>query len=140
MSSSVLSSPPFYVLRYRKELGTGLTAARLIKCTVEMTRCKLDRTYLEALSTAAVSVPKHSDATDPAEVSALREEVDSLYAEIFPVVQMSVENQFLQPAVRRTSSRNARALDNSSVAVDYVRKPLTAAQRCREADTGALDE
>ena len=47
----------------------------MIKCTVEMTRCKLDRTYLEALSTAVVSVPKHSDDTDPAEVTALREEV-----------------------------------------------------------------
>ena len=93
----------------------------MIKCTVEMTRCKLDRTYLEALSTAVVSVPKHSDDTDPAEVMVLREEVDSLYAEIFPVVQMSVENQFLQPAARSTTSRNARALENSSIAVDYVR-------------------
>ncbi|MBE3043677.1 hypothetical protein IMZ48_14125 [Candidatus Bathyarchaeota archaeon] len=89
-----------------------------------MTRCKLDRTYLEALNTAAVSAPRSSDATDPAEVGALREEVDSLYAEIFPVVQMSVESQFLQPAIRRTSSKNARALDNSSVAVDYVRTPF----------------
>ena len=95
-----------------------------------MTRCKLDRTYLEALSTAAVSAPKSSDATDPAEVAALREEVDSLYAEIFPVVQMSVESQFLQPAISRTSSRNARALDNSSVAVDYVRS--TFLPRCKD--------
>lgn len=117
----------------------GLTPTRLIKCTVEMTRCKLDRTYLQALSTAAVSAPKHSDVTDPAEVSALRDEVDSLYAEIFPVVQMSVESQFLQPAIRRTSSRNARALDSSSVAVDYV-GTLPTAQRYREADMGVLDE
>lgn len=84
-----------------------------------MTRCKLDRTYLEALDAAALSAPRHEE-VDPAEVAALREEVDSLYAEIFPVVQMAVESQFLQPAVRRTTGRNARALENSSVAVDYV--------------------
>ena len=94
---------------------------RLIKCTVEMTRCKLDRTYLEALDAAALSAPRHSeDQTDAADVAALREEVDSLYAEIFPVVQMSVEGQFLQPAVRRATGRNARALETSSAAVDYV--------------------
>ncbi|SPO04587.1 uncharacterized protein DNG_07272 [Cephalotrichum gorgonifer] len=100
--------------------GVRETCMKLIKCTVEMTRCRLDRTYLEALNNAVISDPKHSDTTDPAEVSALREEVDSLYAEILPVVQMSVENQYLQPAVRKVTNKNARALEHSSVAVDYV--------------------
>lgn len=85
-----------------------------------MVRCKLDRTYLEALDAAALSDSRRDDA-DPEEVAALREEVDSLYAEIFPVVQMSVENQFLRPAMRKTAGRNARALESSSAAIDYVR-------------------
>lgn len=92
----------------------------MIKCTVELTRCRLDRTYLEALETAVISAPKHLDTTPPEDVAALREEVDSLYAEIFPVVQMSVENQYLQPAVRKVTTRNAQALEHSSAAVDYV--------------------
>lgn len=54
-------------------------------------------------------------------MEALRDEVDSLYAEIFPVVQMSVENQFLRPAESRVRGREARALENSAVAIDYVR-------------------
>lgn len=96
--------------------GVPLTNCRLIQCTVEMTRCRLDRTYLEALGAAALS-PGDADA---GEVEALREEVDSLYAEIFPVVQMSVENQFLRPAEKRVRGREARALGNSAVAIDYV--------------------
>lgn len=97
--------------------GSGANERRLIQCTVEMTRCRLDRTYLEALGAASLS-PGEADA---GEVEALREEVDSLYAEIFPVVQMSVENQFMRPAERRVRGREARALGNSAVAIDYVR-------------------
>lgn len=100
--------------------GSGANDRRLIQCTVEMTRCRLDRTYLEALGAASLS-PGEADA---GEVEALREEVDSLYAEIFPVVQMSVENQFMRPAERRVRGREARALGNSAVAIDYVRSTL----------------
>ena len=81
-------------------------------------RCKLDRTYLEALTSASLS-PSATHAT-PEDVQAVQDEVDSLYAEILPVVQMSVENQYLNPAIRRVTSKNAQTLDHSSGAVDYV--------------------
>ena len=93
--------------------------ARLIKYTVEGIRTKLDRTYLEALQTAAqspASLPASKD-----EMSALQEELESLYAEILPVAQMSVEQQHLEPALKGVAAKNGNATVRSRKGVEYVR-------------------
>ncbi|KAL6866521.1 hypothetical protein ACO1O0_002632 [Amphichorda felina] len=91
---------------------------RLIKNTVETLRTKLDRVYLESLTEAersGMSKPASSD-----EVNALQEEVESLYSEILPVAQMSVEQQHLGPALESVSSRNGQSLGRSVAAVTYI--------------------
>ncbi|KAM0324420.1 hypothetical protein ACHAQA_008202 [Verticillium albo-atrum] len=91
---------------------------RLIKYTVETTRTKLDRTYLEALESAAL----HQGSTDPPadDVKALQDEVESLYAEILPVAQMSVEQQYLEPALKSLSDRNGQSAGRSTAAIAYI--------------------
>ncbi|CRK25609.1 hypothetical protein BN1723_013622 [Verticillium longisporum] len=90
---------------------------RVIKYTVEMTRTRLDRTYLEALESAPRS--EHTDA--PAgEVKALQEELESLYAEILPVAQMSVEQQYLEPALKSLSDKNGQSVGRSMAAISYI--------------------
>lgn len=92
--------------------------SRLIKFTVETIRTKLDRVYLDALLSA-----QRDDYAEPVsaeEVKALQEEVESLYAETLPVAQMSVEQEYLEPALRSVSERNGHSLGRSAVAVVYV--------------------
>ncbi|KAL2753021.1 hypothetical protein ACRALDRAFT_2061376 [Sodiomyces alcalophilus JCM 7366] len=88
---------------------------RLIKSVVETTRTKLDRLYLEALHTA----PRHGDASAE-DVKALQEEVESLYAEILPVAQMSTEQQYLEPALKSVSAKNGQSINRMAVAVVYI--------------------
>ncbi|AEO55642.1 hypothetical protein MYCTH_2087011 [Thermothelomyces thermophilus ATCC 42464] len=92
------------------------TCARLIKFTVEIIRTRLDRLYLEALEPPTKSAPTKVS-TD--EVSALQEEVESLYAEILPVAQMSTEQQFLEPALRSLAAKNGQTLARSAQAISY---------------------
>ncbi|GKT52702.1 vacuolar H+/Ca2+ exchanger [Colletotrichum tofieldiae] len=89
---------------------------RLIKYTVETVRTKLDRLYLEALSSA-----HHDGVTShPSDdVKTSQEELESLYAEILPVAQMSVEQQYLEPALKSLSSKNGQSLHRSAAAVVY---------------------
>ncbi|KAK5659637.1 hypothetical protein OQA88_844 [Cercophora sp. LCS_1] len=94
------------------------TCARLIKFTVEGLRTKLDRTYLEALASSMRSGATKGVSAD--DVSALQEEVESLYAEILPVAQMSVEQQFLEPALKNLAARNSQGLAKSEEAVRYM--------------------
>jgi hypothetical protein len=54
------------------------------------------------------------------DITAVQEELESLYAEILPVAQMSVEQQYLEPALKSLSARNGQSLGRSSAAVDYV--------------------
>ncbi|TDZ40706.1 hypothetical protein CTRI78_v010175 [Colletotrichum trifolii] len=90
---------------------------RLIKYTVETVRTKLDRLYLEALSSAHSGevTPNPSD-----DVKSLQEELESLYSEILPVAQMSVEQQYLEPALKSLSSKNGQSLGRSAAAVLYI--------------------
>lgn len=92
--------------------------SRLIKTTVETIRTKLDRLYLEALAEAERS--GHAATASEDEVKALQEEVDSLYSEILPVAQMSVEQQHLEPALKSISSRSGQGIHRSAIAVSYV--------------------
>ena len=91
---------------------------RLIKYTVEGIRTKLDRIYLEALNTPAQCADGHS--TTDQEVSELQDELESLYAEILPVAQMSAEQQFLEPSLREISATDWKGQDRSVKAVKYV--------------------
>ncbi|EEY16413.1 conserved hypothetical protein [Verticillium alfalfae VaMs.102] len=100
----------------RREMEATRTTHRVIKYTVEMTRTKLDRTYLEALESAPRS--EHTDAP-ASEVKALQEELESLYAEILPVAQMSVEQQYLEPALKSLSEKNGQSVGRSMAAISY---------------------
>ncbi|KAK0717664.1 hypothetical protein B0T26DRAFT_740949 [Lasiosphaeria miniovina] len=94
------------------------TCARLIKFTVEGIRTKLDRTYLESLEASIRSgTTKHVSADD---VSALQDELESLYAEILPVAQMSAEQQFLAPALKKLATENGQSFARSKQAVRYI--------------------
>lgn len=85
---------------------------------METIRTKLDRLYFEALAEAERSGQASPASED--EVKALQEEVESLYSEILPVAQMSVEQQHLEPALRSISSRSGNSLHRSATAVSYV--------------------
>lgn len=93
--------------------------ARLIKYTVECIRTKLDRVYLEALEAFSKAGTDKQASKD--EIAALQDELESLYSEIWPVAQMSVEQQHLEPSLRSLSAKNDNSLDRSAEALDYVR-------------------
>lgn len=92
--------------------------ARLIKYTVECIRTKLDRSYLESLGSYVDSRAADHAVTD--EVHALQDELESLYSEILPVAQMSVEKQWLEPSLRSLSAKNGQSLGRSVEALTYV--------------------
>lgn len=91
--------------------------ARLIKHTVEGVRTKLDRVYLEALKAAGTSNGNDRQSSDVVE---LQEELESLYAEILPVAQMSAEQQFLEPALRIVAATDGQDQERSVKAFKYV--------------------
>lgn len=92
--------------------------AQLIKYKVEAIRTKLDRVYLEALISSQRS--RGPNIADENELSTLQEELESLFAEILPVAQMSVEQQFLEPSLKSLSGKNGQSLGRSLTAVNYV--------------------
>lgn len=95
--------------------------ARLIKYTVECIHTKLDRLYLESLE-ASLRSERPGDKAPREEVSALQDELESLYSEILPVAQMSVEQQYLEPSLRSLSAKKGSGLTRSVEALDYVRR------------------
>ncbi|KUI55556.1 hypothetical protein VP1G_02919 [Cytospora mali] len=92
--------------------------ARLIKYTVECIRTKLDRLYLETLESYVEQSAGSHAAKD--EVHALQDELESLYSEILPVAQMSVEQQWLEPSLRTLSAKNGHTLGRSAEALKYM--------------------
>ncbi|KAL1869202.1 hypothetical protein VTK73DRAFT_3203 [Phialemonium thermophilum] len=97
--------------------------ARLIKCTVETVRTRLDRVYMEALELASKGSSSNEQASAE-DVSAVQEELESLYAEILPVAQMSVEQQYLSPALQAFSAKNGKGPSRSARAVEYISECL----------------
>jgi hypothetical protein len=89
---------------------------RLIKHTVEGIRTTLDRIYLEALNNSS-----HDHKPADQEVGELQEELESLYSEILPVAQMSIEQQYLEPALRAIAASDGEGEERSVKAVKYVR-------------------
>ncbi|KAK3322818.1 hypothetical protein B0H66DRAFT_215478 [Apodospora peruviana] len=96
------------------------TCARLIKFTVEGLRTKLDRIYLESLESSVRSGGNTGRRVRPDEVSALQEEVESLYAEILPVAQIAAEQQFLERALKDVAAKNGHGIARSEQAVAYI--------------------
>ncbi len=87
---------------------------------METLRARLDRLFLESLTESERSGLARSATGD--EVKAMEEEVESLYSEILPVAQMTVEQQHLEPALKSISSRGGQSLGKSAAAIDYVSK------------------
>jgi hypothetical protein len=97
--------------------------SRLIKHTVEGIRTRLDRVYLDTLNSSSSSNGHNSDNQ---QVNDLQEELESLYAEILPVAQMSAEQQYLEPALRTIAATNGQGQERSVKAVKYVSFLLSA--------------
>ncbi|OAA71803.1 hypothetical protein LEL_09038 [Akanthomyces lecanii RCEF 1005] len=93
------------------------TCLRLIKITVETIRTRLDTTYLSALAAAQQS---RDSGADPDETEALQAELESLYSEILPVAQMSVEQQHLEPALQSISARSGQSLRKTASSLTYM--------------------
>lgn len=100
-----------------------LIASRLIKYTVEAVHARLDRIYLEATNGRGNAL-KGIEALDNAEITALLDELESLYTEILPVAQMSAEQQYLEPALRLIASHVVQGEERSSKAIESVRSSL----------------
>lgn len=92
--------------------------ARLIKYSVEACRARLDRIYLESLG--ASSTANARQAIQGEDIVTVQDELESLYSEILPVAQMSVEQQYLTPALKTLSSRNRKSFVKTAHAIDYV--------------------
>lgn len=95
-----------------------ISLGSLIKTTVEIVRTRLDRVYLEAILAS-----EHSRQSKPAteeEVKVLQDELESLYSELLPVAQMSVEQEHLEPALKSISARSGQSFSRSAAAVTYV--------------------
>lgn len=92
--------------------------ARLIKFTVETCRTRLDRVYLESLEAGLRSGTREELQRD--EVGGMQDELESLYSEIISVAQMSVEQQYLDPALKSLAAKNGKSLLKSARAIDYV--------------------
>ncbi|KAG6169547.1 hypothetical protein E4U51_001519 [Claviceps purpurea] len=91
---------------------------RLIKTTVQTVRTRLDAIYLDTLVAA-----ENSGAMKPAtgqEVTELQEEVESLYSEILSVAQISIEKQYLEPALQSVATRNGRSLGKTVSSLNYI--------------------
>lgn len=98
----------------------------MIKYNTEAVRIRLDRTFLEALHESETARATHQEPTpnsQQAEIHALKEELDSLYSEILPVAQMSVEQQYLEPALRKLASEDIRREVMTSKVLNYVSRP-----------------
>ena len=92
---------------------------RLIKHTVESIRTRLDRVYLDACG--GNKSPHSNDASNP-EIIALQDELESLYSEIIPVAQMSIEQQYLEPALKVIAAQDEHGKDRAAKAMNYIHK------------------
>ncbi|PHH55578.1 hypothetical protein CFIMG_000848RA [Ceratocystis fimbriata CBS 114723] len=93
-------------------------AMRLIKSTVELARTRLDRVYLDGLTSPLAATGFGTDELESTE--ALQIEVESLYAEILPVAQMAVENSFLEPARSTLLARHTAERQHTTAGLRYT--------------------
>jgi hypothetical protein len=97
---------------------------RLIKYVVEGVRTRLDRVYLEAIG-GEQSAQNGAYIEHESNVDALQSELESLYTEILPVAQMSVQQQYLEHALCLTTSQDIQESERSEKALGYVGKLST---------------
>lgn len=96
----------------------------MIKFHVEGIRTRLDRIYLETLHAAVESrAGDHGSTVTVEDVAAVQRELEELYTEILPVGQMSIEHQFLRPALDDLAAKNGLRLEQSTQAAHYVGYP-----------------
>ncbi|KAL5605978.1 hypothetical protein BROUX41_006222 [Berkeleyomyces rouxiae] len=93
-------------------------AIRLIKTTVELERTRLDRVYLDGLSSPMAATGAGADELESTE--ALQAEVESLYTEILPVAQMAVENTYLEPSTRLLRERHDAEKRHTAAGLRYT--------------------
>lgn len=86
---------------------------------MESVRIRLDRVYVESLDGSQVD---KNDTTrqNGTEVIELQTELDSLYSEILPVAQMSVEQRYLHCALRAIAAQGNEGLERSRRIIAYV--------------------
>ncbi|KAI6246989.1 hypothetical protein HI914_04985 [Erysiphe necator] len=111
--------------------------ARYIKLTVDGTRTKLDRIYLEALK---YPPSLQGSLEDGQQARELQEELESLYSEIHPVAQISVEQQYLEPALQVTNNTNSTYYDRFYKAIQYIENSLSTLTDRIEAYSSRLHE
>ncbi|KAL7819474.1 hypothetical protein V8C44DRAFT_318235 [Trichoderma aethiopicum] len=92
--------------------------SRLVKITAQTIRAKLDTTYMETLVEAERS-GRVKPSTDD-EVKALEAEVESLHSEILSIAQLSVEHQYLEPALTTVSTEGGQNAMRTSNALAYI--------------------
>ncbi|KAH6606929.1 hypothetical protein Trco_006082 [Trichoderma cornu-damae] len=98
------------------------TCSRLVKITVETVRARLDTTYMDTLMEAERSGRVRPSTDD--EVKALEAEVESLHSEILSVVEISMEQQYLNPALKTLSIEGGQSATRTSNALEYIDKCL----------------
>ncbi|RKF63554.1 hypothetical protein OnM2_024059 [Erysiphe neolycopersici] len=96
--------------------------ARYIKFTVEGMRTKLDRIYLEALKDPSINQDFQENVPQAQE---LQEELESLYSEIQPVAQISVEQQYLEPAMRVINNINSAYYERFYKSIQYIENSIS---------------
>lgn len=104
---------------------------RLVKYSVERIRTKLDCIYLDSVKLPR-GISNRQAVNDQQAISVIEmeQELESLYAEIVPVAQMSIERQFLEPALRKTSLKDKQDFERLTEAIQYVRaNPTTIMER-----------
>jgi hypothetical protein len=90
----------------------------LIKHAVEGVRAKLDNVFLQHVDSDVYF--DGCGLVEDSQIRALREEVDSLYSELLPLAQMSVEQRFLQRSLRGITAQSISAVEKSQTVLDYV--------------------
>ncbi|KAI9789946.1 MAG: hypothetical protein M1833_002140 [Piccolia ochrophora] len=94
---------------------------RLINLKTEEIRCRLDRVYLESYEKSSAEEVVHQGISKD-ETGTIEEELESLYSEIAPVSQMSVQQEYLQPLLQAIEDQKTRIVGQSVAALKYILK------------------
>lgn len=86
-------------------------------------RCRLNRMYLETMCASQDNAVAASKEDDDVETS-LRSELDSLYEEIRPLVDMAIKQDYAAPLTAAAAERRTRVKTNVSTMLDQVSGPL----------------
>lgn len=104
--------------------------ARLTANTVDETRCRLDRKYLEAIqSSRNLKEPQSIQANQANElVSSIKAELETLYPEISAVALMSIDQTFKSPLAKNIEQSIIQREDQILTLLNHVRSenPLAA--------------